>query len=74
MKFVDLDDSTLTYPDDDQTKQAVFDCVIRYFRKLDMYSGESIGQSDEGYIQGVEMLCELADEVIKFEHEYKDEV
>lgn len=62
----------VTYSDDDATKQAVFDRVIAYFKKHDAYSGETIFQMDNPIFNAPSVLADIADNIIKFDVEYKE--
>lgn len=62
----------VTYNDDEATKQAVFDRVIAYFKKHDAWDGESICQRDGPLIDAPYVLADIADNIIKFDVEYKE--
>ena len=62
----------VTYNDDDATKQAVFDRVIAYFKKHDAWDGESVFQRDDPLIDASNVLADIADNIIKFDVEYKE--
>lgn len=62
----------VTYSDDDATKQAVFDRVIAYFKKHDAYSGSSVMQLDMAFCAAPSVLADIADNIIKFDVEYKE--
>jgi len=65
-------DYTLTYKNDEETRNKVFNRVIKYFLENESYSGESIYQMDQPQIDAIELVANLADEIIKFKHKWKE--
>lgn len=72
MSTHETDDRKITYEDSPEAHKAAYDTLLRWFTKHDMYSGECLGQSDTTYVEGPNLLAELADEVFKFQVEWKD--
>lgn len=69
---IEKPDYILTYKDDEETKNKVFNRVIKFFHDTELYSGECLGQSDEAYIEGIKLLIDLADKDIKFKLKWKE--
>ena len=72
-KRLEPDDCIVTYNDDEKTRKAVFDAVIKLFVEHTSFDGESIIQSDWASIDGPEFLADLADDILKFDVKYEDE-
>ena len=72
MPTIDQEFMRVTYLDDEATKQAVFDRVMAYFTKHQAFDGESINQRDNPIIDAPSVLSDIADEILKFQVEYKE--
>lgn len=72
MKF-ETDDWIVECKDDPATKEAVFNAVIQFFKDHQMFSGESIMQSDNPQIEAPILMSNIADDILKFNVKYKDE-
>lgn len=68
---IDQEFMRVTYLDDEATKQAVFDRVMAYFTKHQAFDGESIHQRDSTTIDAPCVLAYIADNIIRFQVEYK---
>lgn len=66
-------DAILTYEETDEIKQQIFDRVMKYFLEHNSFYGESIMQSDNPIIDAPNVLAEIADDIMKFKVEMKDE-
>lgn len=71
MKF-QTDWATVEYKSDQETKDALFDAVIAFFKEHQSFTGESIMQSDGPQIDAPVLLSNLADDILKFEVTYND--
>lgn len=60
------------FDDSQEAKDRVYDIMLKFFKKVNMFSGESLSQSDETYIEAPEVLGEVAEEGFKFEVKYND--
>lgn len=58
------EDYFVTYSDDQETKDKVFDKLISMFRELELFSGESIVQSDY-HFDIVDKIGEIADDIFE---------
>ncbi len=67
-----IDDGTVTYPCNQEVKDAVFNAVIGYFMEYQTFNGESLIQSDAPTMAAPECLADIADDIIKFKTEYND--
>lgn len=65
--------SIVLFDDSLEAKQRVFDIALKWFKKLDNYSGESLAQSDSTYEFAPEILAEIAEDGFKFKEKWKDE-
>ena len=63
----------VSFRDDDVTKEAMFDAVLKFFVKHQQFSGEGVSQSDGPQLDSPELLGELADEILCFKTEHKEE-
>lgn len=72
MPTIDQEFMRVTYLDDEATKQAVFDRVMAYFTKHQAFDGESIHQRDSTTIDAPCVLAYIADNIIRFQVEYKE--
>ena len=73
MAEIQTKDCTATYRDDEETKQAVFEKVIGFFAEYQSFSGESVMQNDDTQINAPALLAEIADEILHFNVEWKDD-
>lgn len=72
MPTIDQEFMRVTYLDDEATKQAVFDRVIAYFTENKAFSGEVIHRRDGATIDAPYVLANIADNIIRFQVEYKE--
>jgi hypothetical protein len=72
MSTHETDDLKVTYEDSPEAHKAAYDMLLKWFIKNDMFCGDSIGQSDTTYIEAPELLAELAEDVFKFDTEWKE--
>lgn len=70
----DFGDFTVEFDDSQETKNKVFDALINWYCKVQAFTGESIMQSDDPQIEAAPFLSDLADDVIKFDITYKDDI
>lgn len=70
MAFIKLKDMVVTYDDSQETKDAVFDAVMKYFTTHEAFDSETICQSDEPIMDGYVTLADIADNIMKFEVQY----
>lgn len=73
MPSFETSDVVVTYKDDEATKQAVFDRVMAYFLEHEMFHGEGIHQCDATIIDAPSVLSDIADDILCFKIDYKDE-
>lgn len=69
---IDLPDYIVTFEYTPEMHKAVFDTVLEYYKKHHSFHGEVIGQSDNCIIDAPDVLANIADTVIKFKVQYKD--
>jgi len=74
MRTVETENCVVTFPDDQATKDAVFDRVVAFFLEHEAFSGESVMQCDAPQIEGPVMLSELVDDVLKFDAKDKSDL
>lgn len=57
----------VSYKKDQLTKEKVFAAVLDYYQQLDLYSSQEIGQSDIAKIDAIQLMQDLAEDVLGFE-------
>ncbi len=58
---------TVTYKDDKNTRDVVFEKVLDFFLRLECFNGECCIQNDDPQLEAPELLAELADDVFQFD-------
>lgn len=72
MRSIETKDCIVTFDDSIVMKNEVFNKIIQWFLEKNEFSGEGIMQSDSCLIGAPNLLCDLADDILKFKVEYKD--
>ncbi len=72
MRTITNDDRTVTFDDSPEMHRRVFDHVVGWYQSHGYYSGEGIMQADKPQETAAEMLAYLADNVIKFQTEWRE--
>ncbi len=67
------DERVVTFRVNAETKDAVFDRVMKFFEEQDQFSGEGIHQSDNCLIEAPSVLSDIADKILKFNVNHKEE-
>ena len=57
----------VTFEDSPEVHKRVFDALLAWYQSESSYDGESLHQSDGPWETAVPMLCEVAEEVFKFD-------
>lgn len=70
---IETDDYIVKYPCDSAVKDAVFNRVIKFFIDHETFNAECIMQKDSPQIEAPSLLAEIADDIIKFHHVWKNE-
>ena len=73
MRIIETDDMLVKFDDSQAIKDAVFEAVINWYKEVEAFSGESIMQNDEPQLTAAEKLAGIADDIIKFDVQYKDD-
>ena len=60
------------YKDDPSIGEEIFKKILKWCIKYEIFSGESLMQSDDGAIYSPELVSDILDKVIKFKVEWKD--
>lgn len=60
------DNIVVTGDNSEEAKEKVFQAVMAYFIKHKSFWGESIAQSDNTIIDAPDVMCDIADNIIKF--------
>lgn len=71
-KKIEFGDFSVTYNETQEIKDAVFERVVNFLKEVQSFSGECIAQNDDAIINSHYIFCEIADEIIKFNFEWKD--
>lgn len=72
MAKMTFEDHELEFAADGYARDAVYRKVLQFFIDNQCYSGESIMQSDAPQIESPELLADLADNVFKFNVEWRE--
>ncbi len=72
MPVIQYSDHSVSYDDSQEIKNAVFDRLMVYFNEMEAYCGDTIAQSDKCQENMVELLCVIADKIIKFDVKWED--
>ena len=65
-------DGKVWYNSCQETKDALYEKVLKWFLDQETFSGECIQQSDSSQIDGVTLLGEIADDIFQFDANYYD--
>lgn len=71
MKKIETSDFICKYDDSESVKNAVFERVMEFFKTHESFHGEQIMQSDSPLIDAPNVLADIADNIIKFNVEWK---
>jgi hypothetical protein len=66
--FIKYGDTKVSYKITPQIKDAIIKRLLSYYSEH-LYTGEGISQDDNSIIEAPEVLCDIADNIIKFEEE-----
>lgn len=66
METKETSDGTVTYKDDQNTRDIVFEKVLAFFLRLECFNGECCVQNDDPQLEAPELLAKLADDVFQF--------
>jgi len=72
LAILETEDYIITYRDDEETKNKLFEMVLSFLTENEAFNGESIHQNDVANIELANFMTEIADEVMKFNVEYKE--
>lgn len=72
MRTIETKYAKITFEDTEEIKNAVFEALIAWYKNVEHFEGETIFQSDEGQLGAVEIVSDIADEIIKFNIECTD--
>lgn len=67
------EDFSVSYEDSQEVRDAVFEKIMDYYKKHNVFSGESIMQMDNPVIDAPTVLSDIADDIIKFKVEYDED-
>lgn len=62
--------ATITYKDDQATRDAVFETLLEWFIRHDSFNGESVVQCDESAMDAPNILGDIADNNFEFDIDY----
>ena len=65
MRTIELPDCTVTLNDDQATKDAVYEHVVKFMVKTQCFGGESMSQCDAPQIEAIPMLSDLIDDILQ---------
>ena len=67
----DTDEVTVSGDDSLEAKEKIFARLMKYFKEHQAFHGEVICQSDRCIIDATTVLSDIADDIIKFQTNYK---
>lgn len=67
-EFLEYD---LEFDDSPDAQKRIYDILLSWFIKTEMYSGESLSQNDNTYIEAPDLLAEIADKGFSFKYTNK---
>lgn len=68
-----IDGATITYYDDQATRNAVFEKLLAWFLKFKAFNGDTIFQCDAPNLDSPNVLGEIADDIFKFDAVYDED-
>lgn len=70
-ELINNDEMKVTYTDTKEVRDKVFKKLLDYYKRHEAFSGEEIMQADDPQIEAPDLLSNIADELLKFEVEWK---
>lgn len=70
-RTIDTKNCTVRFEDGPEAHKRVFDAVVAFFVEHECFSGESYVQCDDPQIGSLPFMCDLLDDVIQFQQEWK---
>lgn len=71
---IETKDCIIQFEDSEALRDLVFYKLIEWYTENHLFSGESIMQSDRGNIESPVLLSDIADDIIKFDVKWKDDL
>ena len=69
---IETEDFIVWFMSGDDTKGEVFSALVKWYKKHEAFSGESICQGDDTIIDATNILSEIADDILKFKVDWKE--
>lgn len=69
IRIIETCHGKIKFDDSDEVAKKVLERVLKFVIETGLSSGESIMQNDAGYIDGIQTLVDIMDDIIKFEYE-----
>jgi len=63
----------VTYKDDPETREDLFEAVVKWFFHHEAFDGESVVQRDGPNTDAPDFLAHIADDILELDVEYNDE-
>lgn len=73
MRKFETSDYVVEFDDSQNIKDAVFEELIKFYKRNESFNGESVQQNDDCIINAPEVLGDIADRIIKFQFNWKEE-
>ena len=70
MKTEQFTDFSLTYDDSPEAKERAWQALLAFYKSQESFAGECIMQRDQPQIDGLTLLCDIADDIFQFEQAY----
>lgn len=72
MRQFETDEAIVSF-NDENTADLVQEKILEWFKDHECFNGESIMQSDATLLTAPSLLADIADEIYKFHHEWKED-
>lgn len=73
IRKIEIEDGVVEFDDTPELRDAVFEKVLKFFTDHGAFTGEAIFQSDGPQIDGPDLLSDLADDLFKFNVEWRED-
>lgn len=72
MAKIELIDCSVSYRDDPDTKEVIFQKILKFYLEYRLFSGESIMQDDDAQLYGPVLLADIVDDILCFEVDWNE--
>ncbi len=72
MAKIETKNAVVQYQDDQETKEVLFQTILKWFTKHESFCGEVLVQSDFAYEELPDFMGDVAEKIFKFDLEWKE--